>query len=423
MSFCLDVVRCVWNTHFKGWVSTLLFFFVLAGCNEQEHKDDVVTDSFGADVEFLESYTDIIVLSSPDGKGQVAVAPSLQGRVMTSTAAGEEGRSYGWINRSLFASRDTMDHINAFGGEERFWMGPEGGQFSLYHGQGGDFSLDNWYVPKLLDLEPFEVTDQSINQVSVAKSAILENYSGTEFRFQIHRTIEVLSLTTVYNKLNIEVPGNLQTVAYQTTNILTNTGAMAWDKATGMPSIWLLGMFNASPQTTVVIPYIKGAESILGPIVVDTYFGKVPADRLKIGDGVLYFKGDANYRSKIGLTPARAKNILGSYDSQHKILTLIEYNKPAEDLPYVNSMWELQEDPYVGDVINSYNDGPPDINTEQLGSFFELETSSPAAALMPTQSISHIQLTYHFEGDEPALNVLAMQVLGVTLEQIQKAFD
>ncbi|MDG2385208.1 MAG: hypothetical protein P8N76_26290 [Pirellulaceae bacterium] len=46
-------------------------------------------------------------------------------------------------------------------------------------------------------------------------------------------------------------------------------------------------------------------------------------------------------------------------------------------------MWKLQDQPYAGDVINSYNDGPLELGKPGLGPFYELETSSRAAALGP----------------------------------------
>ena len=33
----------------------------------------------------------------------------------------------------------------------------------------------------------------------------------------------------------------------------------------------------------------------------------------------------------------------------------------------MNSMWEIQREPYKGDVINSYNDGPPETGKAPLG--------------------------------------------------------
>ena len=50
--------------------------------------------------------------------------------------------------------------------------------------------------------------------------------------------------------------------------------------------------------------------------------------------------------------------------------------------------------PYSGDALNSYNDGPLE-DGSQMGPFYELETSSPAAALKPGESITHSQITIH----------------------------
>ena len=43
---------------------------------------------------------------------------------------------------------------------------------------------------------------------------------------------------------------------------------------------------------------------------------------------------------------------------------------------YVNGQWGPQEDPFAGDVINSYNDGPVE-DGSIMGPFYEIETSSP----------------------------------------------
>ncbi len=47
-------------------------------------------------------------------------------------------------------------------------------------------------------------------------------------------------------------------------------------------------------------------------MVNDAYFGKPPAERLEIGDGVLFFSGDGKFRSKIGLPPRRAATWLAA---------------------------------------------------------------------------------------------------------------
>ena len=88
----------------------------------------------------------------------------------------------------------------------------------------------------------------------------------------------------------------------------------------------------------------------------------------------------------------------------------------------MEASWELQKEPYTGDAIHSYNDGSPEPGKPPLGPFYELETSSPAAALDPGQSMQHVQRTFHIQGSEEALNPLAERLLGVSLESIKAAF-
>ena len=113
--------------------------------------------------------------------------------------------------------------------------------------------------------------------------------------------------------------------------------------------------------------------------------------------------------------------IAGSYDAAGKVLNIVTYN--VQDAPngFVNSMWEIQKEPYAGDVINAYNDGSPEPGAPPLGPFYELETSSPAAALKPGETMKHIQRTYHIQGSEALLDPLARKLLGAGLEEINSA--
>jgi hypothetical protein len=363
----------------------------------------------------------VVVLSDTSGNSQVAVLPTLQGRAMTSTAEGTEGLSFGWINRELIASGKTVEHINVYGGEDRFWIGPEGGQFSIFFKKGVPFDLENWFTPASIDTEPFELVSKSKSRAILKKDMQLENYSRTIFNLRVDREIRVLERSEALNALGIAPAKTVKIVAFESNNTMTNTGTKAWEKGTGLLSIWILGMFNPSPATTIVVPFNVGTEDELGPIVNDAYFGKVPANRLVVKDGVLFFSGDGQYRSKIGLSPQRAKPIAGSYDAVNKVLTIVQYNKPQTAADYVNSMWELQDEPYKGDVVNSYNDGPSESGAKPLGPFYELETSSPAAALKPGEGISHIHRTYHLQGPEADLDTIAKATLGVTISEIQSA--
>lgn len=227
----------------------------------------------------------------------------------------------------------------------------------------------------------------------------------------------MLAPSEVEGRLGIAIPASVKWVAFATTNSITNRGRESWVEDTGLPSVWILGMFAPVPGTKVIVPFERNAP---GPVVNDRYFGKIPASRLTADEiqGFLLFTCDGRYRSKIGLSPARAKAALGSYADEAGLLTLVLYSKPDGAQKYVNSMWEMQKHPYGGDVVNSYNDGPTEPGKASLGGFYEIESSSPAAALAPGATLTHVDQTFHFLGTREALDPIARKVLGVGLDQV-----
>ena len=102
-------------------------------------------------------------------------------------------------------------------------------------------------------------------------------------------------------------------------------------------------------------------------------------------------------------------------------MTVVKTEVPESTTDYVNSAWEVQDFPFKGDAINAYNDGPLE-DSNQLGPFYELESSSPALALKPGESAVHNQITVHFEGEEEGLNTICQQIFGVRLSHIKNAF-
>ena len=404
-----------------GIGAAFVIIALAAGCAKAPKAPEGI--QFKDDLAFLEAHTKPVVLASADGQAQVAVNPDLQGRVMTSTAAGPGGLSFGWINRELLASGVNNPHINAFGGEDRFWLGPEGGQFSIFFKKGDPFDLDHWWTPPAINEGAFDIAARDKDRIHFRKVMRLANYSGTEFDLEVNREVRLLGAAEVA-ALGVPVPAGVRMVAYASDNSVTNIGAAAWSKDTGLLSIWILGMFNPSPKTTIVIPFKPGPESDLGPAVNDAYFGKVPADRLVVKEmeGVLFFSGDGKFRSKIGISPARVKPFAGSYDAASEVLTIVHVTVPEGAADYVNSMWEIQEKPFAGDVVNSYNDGPAAPGAKPLGPFYELESSSPAAALGPGGTLRHVHTTMHFQGSDKALDAIARKVLGVGIEEIEKVF-
>ena len=298
----------------------------LAGCSAaHQPMSPARAGQFESDVAFLRQHTEVVLLSDASGAAQVAVAPAYQGRVMTSTSGGSDGPSFGWIGRAAIAAGERQPHMNVFGGEDRFWLGPEGGQYSLFFKPGDPFDLDHWQVPEPFDWGKWDIASQSATAVRFRKHMTLVNYSGTQMEIDVDRTVHLLSGPELTSQLG-ESPGNaVRVVAFESSNTVTNAGTAQWQPQSGLVSAWILGMFVPSPDTTIALPFAPGLESTLGPVVNDKYFGKVPDDRLIVKNSVIFFRGDGQYRSKIGLSPSRALSVAGSYDASGHVLTLVQY--------------------------------------------------------------------------------------------------
>lgn len=376
--------------------------------------------TFGYDLQFLKSKDSVIVLTN--GNSQVIVSPNYQGKVFTSTATGLSGISFGWINYKALGSDTLSKHINAYGGEDRLWLGPEGGQFSIFFKKGNKMVFDNWQTPAGIDSEAWQLVSKNTEQVEMSKTLQLVNFSGTTLIAGIKRKVRLISANEMMSNLAITVDSELKWVGFETENTLTNAGKEKWSKEKGSLCLWTLGMFNPSDSGMVVIPYVEGDEKKLGKIVTTNYFSEIPADRIKAEKGTIFFKADGKFRSKIGFSFNRSTTIAGSYDALRKVLTIIKFNKPKQTTQYINQLWEMQKEPFAGDVINAYNDGPLK-DGGQIGPFFELETSSPAAFLSSGEQLSHIQQIYHFVGDEQKLTDISTKLLGVSIAQIKNALN
>jgi hypothetical protein len=369
--------------------------------------------NYKKDKEFLSKYLKTVELQSGDKR--LLVTPDLQGRVLTSSATGEEGYSFGWLNYDLISSGQVLPHCNNYGGEDRFWLGPEGGQFSIFFkGESGKgFDFEDWQAPTLIDTDKWELVSANGAKAVFTKSTVLENWSGSQLACRLDRSVSLLENSAVEKELGIKIPASVSSIVFSSENILTNTSNFEWTKETGMLSIWILGQFIPSKKNTVIIPY-KPSET---DVINDSYFGKIDADRLKVTDTHLFFKGDGGKRGKIGTPPSMTVPMAGAYDAENETLTIVKFNFNAENNLYVNSMWEYQNEPFKGDVINSYNDGPLE-DGSIMGPFYEIETSSPAANLKAGEKLVHTHTTMHFKGSFDELNEIAKQTLQIDLNGV-----
>jgi hypothetical protein len=100
------------------------------------------------------------------GEARLAVAPAWQGRVMTSSLAGDGGASFGWLNAAFLDAGRDEPVFNNYGGEDRLWLGPEGGQFGLWFRAGEPFDLEHWRTPEGLNTGGFDVTSREAASVT-----------------------------------------------------------------------------------------------------------------------------------------------------------------------------------------------------------------------------------------------------------------
>ncbi len=405
------------------WVLTMM---INNACNEPEKKPaenkeavSAAPGTFGYDLEFLSKYDQVVVLKSDDSGAQIIVSPKYQGKVFTSTAGNIGGTSFGWVNYKAFTA-PVSPHMNAYGGENRFWLGPEGGRFSLFFKPAAKMDLENWKTPSSIDTESWTVTGQDAQSVTLKKDIRLINYQGTELSLTVDRRIRLLSRSQIAEKTGMASDSSVRVVGYETDNVITNKGNLEWTEKTGMPCIWLLDMFRPSPQTTIIVPFNNPQKDSFNLVATTNYFGEISADRLKHTDAALFFRADGNSRGKLGVRPSKVKPVAGSYDAAGKILTIILFDTDPH-ARYLNQEWNTTKPAFSGDAMNAYNDGPLADGT-QMGPFYEIESVSPAAFLKPGQSLSHHHSVFHFTGDGKSLDGIAKKMLGVSLETISQQF-
>lgn len=388
--------------------------------DKSAEADSAAKGTFGYDLTFLRRHDDGVVVLSNEGElSKVVVSPKYQAKVFTSTADGDGGKSFGWINYKAFTA-PTDAHMNAYGGENRFWLGPEGGVFSLFFPKGAPMDFAHWKTPAPVDTEPWTITLQRNNAVHLQKDMNLVNYQGTELKLTADREISILTGSKIAGEVGVALDKDVKAVGYLAVNTITNKGATEWNGKTGVPCIWMLDMFNPSSKTTIVIPYNGNVADTSSKIATTDYFGPISSDRVKWRNGVLYFKADGKSRGKLGIAPKRAKPTAGSWDAANGVLTVTMFDVDTEG-NYLNQEWKTDKPPFSGDAVNAYNDGPL-ADGSQMGPFYEIESVSPAAFLKPGSALTHNHQVFHFTGVKTKLDAIAKKVFGVSLDEIEKAF-
>jgi hypothetical protein len=324
---------------------------------------------------------------------------------------GAGGENLGFVKPEAIVNRGKDPQFNAYGGALRWWVGPEGGQYGVAFPPGTpSFELGSWYISEEYNGKAFAI---AYPQSGTGTSALMgaecrvQNASGTRFHLGVTCRISLVAnpLQSTHRRKARHAGDRLVHFGYRSETSFENLSSEPLRKETGLVSIWLLGMYVASPEAFVIAPFERNGT---GRIVTDTYFSPdgLSAERLAIKEkqGYLVFRADARERSKIGLSRSRASNTIASIDLSRELLTVWRF-PIRRAKPYVNSLWEYQERPYAGDVSNSYNDDG------KFGNFYELECSSHALELAPGERFTFPLEIHHFRGPRNALLRAAERLL------------
>jgi hypothetical protein len=392
------------------------------GCEAPARADRGDAETFDAIVTLLKEKGDPIVLDGDPGS-RVLVAPHLQGRILTLRVG--EIESTGLVNRAAIAAGEVDPRFNNFGGVDRFWLYPEAGQFGLYFPAGADFSRASWKVPPDLDGGTFPVTTRSDRSVVMKRDVDVESTSGTGFKTTVTREIGVVRGADLPAELGITLPEGVCYAGAYSINAIENRGSQAWRPETGLIGVWILGQFVPSDRTVIIAPFRPGSDAELGPVFHDDYFGKVSVeapDRLQVLGNAVLFRADSRRVGKFGLSQKRTAGLAGSFDFGRNLLTIVEFDVPAEPARYANSTWvKNQADPFAGDAFQSYNSGVEGKTGDlPAAPFYELESTSPVQPLAPGERITHRHATHHFHGNFAALSGIARKLVGVDLEEVRR---
>lgn len=346
-------------------------------------------DSFAADVSRMRGQMPVEIVAG-DGGARMAVALT-EGRVAAFAFAAED--------RSL--------------GQERLWLAPEWGPFSLFHAAGAAQNRGTYRPPDALG-NGYEVTWKKPDRVTVARAMRLENAAGHRLDMAVERTFRPLTLEDVELALNVGLPGKVDFAGFATENRLRNTGDTAWTQATGTAALWPISSFPATEETVVIAPYDPRGT---GSEVYGGYLGEPGGDRLVVDGehGVILFRADGASLGKIGLNASRAKEVIGAIDFQRRLLMIVHYDQMAKSRSINMRPTQAEGEAFEGDVVLAYNHSGVDGER-----YFNLETVGPALLLQPDQSVAHHQRTLVFRGDMETLSTVSEKVLGVGLADVRR---
>lgn len=362
----------------------------------------------------------IVTLNAPGRDRPVMVCPTLAGRVMGTSYDGVAGSIGGFIDIKAFQQGIT-DIWDNWGGEERYWLCPEGGQFGLMF-KGRENCFDNYTVQDGINNSRYEVVEQAKTGDSLTMAARfpIVNAMGTKFDVQSTRRITALADCP----FAVDTAGDVECVGFQSESTITNLGKEAWSKPTGSLAHWHIGQYPLGPRTVVIVPFKQG--DIVDPPIREDYFrefcidGRMSPQAYWLRQGFTLLKADGHTRTKIGQNRSRATGLMGSFNLDTNEMIFLQYDF-YPNLEYAASYWYEQPEPYNGDCISVSVEGPGERGGAP-GRCYELEAMSPAMLLAPKESFTFRTRVFHVRGPRTVMGRICRQQLSPELSTLE-AFD
>ena len=323
---------------------------------------------------YLAQQTSVMELYDQLG-GRVAICPEWNGKIMTSTCDGLDGDSFGCINVHAIDTESFDD----FGGEDQWSISP------LIH----SFAVENIQANQAVLKRPLQVADAN----------------GVPVELALSRTISLLSRKKIGLLFGDAVADSLEQEDVSAVGFRTENTVQSQEQT--CVASRLRGMFNASPNTVIILAvppedFETGQTSVL----ID-YLGSSPHCRIRYLSQTMLIRADGRKPCQITVPFPDSPPMIGAFELRFGTLTLWTFDLPNDSEDH--------------DVLRIYNYGHPHIGEElDWAAYYETNCFSAPQELQPDNSLTYHQCTLHLNAENHVLGDLVQQIFGVSLEDVSR---
>jgi len=321
---------------------------------------------------YLAQKTSVIELYNQWG-GRVAICPEWNGRVMTSACDGLEGDSFGCINvRAIDA-----EFVEDYGGEDHWTLSPV--------------------------VHSFAVETLKEHKAVLQRTLRMHDAHGVSGEFHLTRSIFLLGRRNIGTLFGDAVADSLEredvsAVSFRTENIVRS-------QENARVASRLRGMFNASPNTIIILATPpEDFETGQSSVMID-YLGGAPHSRIRYLPQTMLIRADGRKHCQVTLPFPDVPPIIGAIELRLGTLTLWTF-----DLPNVSE----------NDVVRIYNSSHSPTQGLDWATHYEVNCFSAAQKMLPEESFTYCQSLLHLNAGNDVLGNLVRQIFDVSLEDISR---